>query len=490
MAKSNVKLKVAKAPAKAAKPGKQSYTEFFKLVKEHGIEYVSFRFTDMRGKLQHTAQHISTVDEELLNDGIMFDGSSIAGWKAINESDMILAPDIATAKLDPFSAQPTLDVFCSVVEPATGRPYARCPRSIAQAAEDYVKTTGIADTAYFGPEAEFFIFDDVRISVQMNRVSYEIDSAEGPYNSGTEYDGGNMGHRPGTKGGYFPVQPVDSSNDLRGEMTSTLAAMGVPMEKHHHEVAPSQVELGLKFSSLVDSADNMQLYKYVVHNVAHAYGKTATFLPKPVYGDNGSGMHVHQSLWKAGKPLFAGSGYADLSEMCLHYIGGIIKHAKALNAITNPTTNSYKRLVPGYEAPVLLAYSARNRSASCRIPFAASPKGKRVEIRFPDPAANTYLAFAAMLMAGLDGIKNKIHPGEAMDKNLYDLPPDELAKVPTVCGSLREALDALRDDHDFLLKGGVFTKDFIESYLELRYAEVKAYETMPHPIEFAMYYSV
>lgn len=485
----NVKVKMAKAPVKVTNGG-QDYTAFQKLVKEHGIQYVAFRFTDMRGKLQHTAQHISTVDQELLTDGIMFDGSSIAGWKEINESDMILMPDLSTAVLDPFSALPTLDVFCDIYDPATGQPYNRDPRSIAKAAERYLKSLGIADTAYFGPEAEFFIFDDVRINVQMNKVSYEIDSMEGPYNSGRTYDGGNMGHRPGVKGGYFPVQPVDSSNDLRAEMTSILSDMGVPMEKHHHEVAPSQVELGLKFSTLVGSADNMQLYKYVVHNVAHAYGKTATFLPKPVFGDNGSGMHVHQSLWKGGKPLFAGTGYADLSDTCLYYIGGIIKHAKALNAITNPTTNSYKRLVPGYEAPVLLAYSARNRSASCRIPFAASPKGKRVEVRFPDPAANTYLAFAAMLMAGLDGIQKKIHPGDAMDKNLYDLPPEELQEIPTVCGSLREALDALRDDHDFLLKGGVFSKDFVESYLELRYGEVKAFETMPHPIEFAMYYSV
>jgi glutamine synthetase len=488
MAKSTAKLKVAKTASKTG--GKQGFADFFKLVKEHNIEYVAFRFTDLRGKLQHTAQHISTVDEDLLADGIMFDGSSLSGWKAINESDMLLIPDVATAVLDPFSAKPTLDVFCDVYEPSTGQPYNRDPRSIARAAEKYLQASGVGDTAYFGPEAEFFIFDDVRINVQMNRVSYEIDSAEGPYNSGTEYAQGNMGHRPSIKGGYFPVQPIDSSNDLRGEMTSVLSRMGVPMEKHHHEVAPSQVELGLKFSTLVQSADNMQLYKYVVHNVAHAYGKTATFLPKPVFGDNGSGMHVHQSVWKAGKPLFAGSGYADLSDTCLYYIGGIIKHAKALNALTNPTTNSYKRLVPGYEAPVLLAYSARNRSASCRIPFAASPKAKRVEVRFPDPSANPYLAFAAMLMAGLDGIQKKIHPGEAMDKNLYDLPPEELAEVPTVCGSLREALDALRDDHDFLLKGGVFSKDFIESYLEVRYAEVKAFETMPHPIEFAMYYSV
>ncbi len=475
---------------KTAKTSKSGAAAFIKKLKNDGIEFVSFRFTDLRGKLQHTAQHISTIDEGLLADGVMFDGSSIAGWKAINESDMILRPDLSTAQLDPFAAAPTMDVFCDVYEPSTGSAYSRDPRSIARAAEAYMQSTGIADTAYFGPEAEFFIFDDVKIDVSMNRVAYEIDSSEGPYNSGTEYPQGNMGHRPSVKGGYFPVAPIDSSCDLRAEMVSVLAAMGVPVEKHHHEVAPAQVELGIKFSTLVHSADNIQLYKYVVHNVAHAYGKTATFMPKPVYGDNGSGMHVHQSLWKGGKPLFAGSGYAGLSDTCLYYIGGIIKHAKALNAITNPTTNSYKRLVPGYEAPVLLAYSARNRSASCRIPYATNPKAKRVEVRFPDPAANSYLANAAMLMAGLDGIQKKIHPGEAMDKDLYHLPPAELAKIPTVCGSLRDALDALRDDHGFLLKGGVFSKDFIESYIELKYAEVKAYETMPHPLEFAMYYSV
>lgn len=474
-----------------AKPSKSKEIDaFLALCREHDVEYVDFRFSDMRGKLQHTAQHMSTVDEDLLNEGIMFDGSSIAGWKAINESDMILKPDLSSAKLDPFSAQSTMNVFCDVYEPVTGRPYVRDPRSIAKAAERYLVETGLADTSFFGPEAEFFVFDDVKVRVDMNHVSYEIDSEESPHNTATDYEYGNYGHRPGVKGGYFPVQPVDSLNDIRAEMTSVLAKMGVPMEKHHHEVAPAQCELGLKFSTLVDSADNMQLYKYVVHNVAHAYGKSATFLPKPVYGDNGSGMHVHQSLWKSGKPLFAGSGYADLSDTCLYYIGGIIKHAKALNALTNPSTNSYKRLVPGYEAPVLLAYSARNRSASCRIPFSASPKGKRVEVRFPDPAANPYLSFAAMLMAGLDGVQNKIHPGEAMDKNLYDLPEKELAKIPTVCRSLRDALDALRDDHKFLLKGDVFTKDMIDSYIDLRMEEVLAYETMPHPIEFKMYYSV
>jgi len=483
------KAKALKA-TKTAKAPAQNYAAFFKKLKEHDIQYVSFRFTDLKGKLQHTAQHISTVDETLLKDGVMFDGSSIAGWKSINESDMILMPDVSSAQLDPFTAQPTMNVFCDVYEPSTGAPYSRDPRSIAKAAEAYLKSTGLADTAYFGPEAEFFIFDDVRIQISMNKVSHEIDSSEGHYNSDRKYEQGNMAHRPGIKGGYFPVQPVDSSNDLRAEMTTVLANMGVAVEKHHHEVAPAQVELGIRFSTLVNSADNLQLYKYVVHNVAHAYGKTATFMPKPVFGDNGSGMHVHQSLWKAAKPLFAGSGYADLSDTCLYYIGGIIKHAKALNAITNPTTNSYKRLVPGYEAPVLLAYAARNRSASCRIPHSASANGKRVEVRFPDPAANSYMAFAAMLMAGLDGIQKKIHPGQAMDKNLYELEPEELAKIPTVCGSLREALDALRDDHDFLLKGGVFTKDCIEGYLDLRYAEVKAYETMPHPLEFSMYYSV
>ena len=466
-----------------------SETDFFKMVDEYDIEYVDFRFTDAKGKLQHTAQHISTVDKDMLKEGILFDGSSIAGWKAINESDMLLIPDITTAQLDPFSAQATLNVFCDIHEPFTGQAYTRDPRSIAKAAEEYMRSTGIADTVFFGPEAEFFIFDDVRIRMDMNAVSYEVDSEEGPYNSGSEFEDGNMGHRPGVKGGYFPVQPVDSLSDIRAEMVSVLSEMGLEMEKHHHEVAPSQCELGMKFDTMTLCADNMQNYKYVVHNVAHAYGKTATFMPKPIYGDNGSGMHCHQSLWKDGKPLFAGSGYADLSENCLYYIGGIIKHARALNAFTNPSTNSYKRLVPGYEAPVLLAYSARNRSASCRIPFATNPKAKRVEVRFPDPTANPYLAFAAMLMAGLDGIKNKIHPGDAMDKNLYDLPPEELSEVPTVCGSLREALDALGEDMDFLLQGDVFTKDMIEGYIELKTEELLAYETMPHPIEFAMYYS-
>lgn len=463
--------------------------EFLKVLKDNDIQYVDFIFTDMRGKMHHLAQHIDTVDKELMEDGVMFDGSSIAGWKAINESDMILKPDVTKACFDPFAAQPTVKIFCDVFEPSTGKNYVRDPRSIAKSAEAYALAQGIADTVYFGPEAEFFLFDDVRFKVDMNEVSYKIDDIEGPYNTGREYPEGNMGHRPRLKGGYFPDAPVDSTADIRSEMVTVLKSVGVPVEKHHHEVAASQVELGIKFASMIQCADNMQLYKHVVFNVAHAYGKTATFMPKPVYGDNGSGMHCHQSLWKGGKPLFAGDEYAGLSEMCLFYIGGIIKHAKALNAITNPSTNSYKRLVPGYEAPVLLAYSSRNRSASCRIPYVTSPKGKRVEVRFPDPLANPYLAYAAMLMAGIDGIKNKIHPGPAMDKNLYELPEEELRKVPTVCGSLREAVEALREDHEFLLEGGVFTPDMLESYIDLKMEEIEAFETMPHPIEYMMYYS-
>ena len=464
--------------------------KIMEMIKEKEVKYVDFRFTNPAGKWQHTAQWIDTVDEEMLTDGIMFDGSSIAGWKDINESDMQLKPDLSTATMDPFTAQPTLILFCDVIEPATGQLYNRDPRSIAKKALAYMSSAGIGDTAYFGPEAEFFVFDDVRYSTQPNNMMFAFDSEELPANDGRKYDEGNSGHRPRTKGGYFPVAPVDQCQDLRAEMVSVLADMGVPMEKHHHEVAPAQHELGIKFDTLVRTADNMQLYKYVVHMVAHSYGKSATFMPKPMYQDNGSGMHVHQSIWKAGKPLFAGSGYADLSDTCLYYIGGIIKHAKALNAFTNPLTNSYKRLVPGYEAPVLLAYSSRNRSASCRIPYVSNPKGKRVEVRFPDPGANPYLAYAAMLMAGLDGIKNKIHPGDPMDKNLYDLPPEELKKVPQVCGSLREALEALDKDRAFLMKGDVFPSDFIDAWIELKMEEVYALEHTPHPIEFQMYYSV
>ncbi|OIQ90599.1 glutamine synthetase 1 [mine drainage metagenome] len=460
------------------------------MVKENDVKYVDFRFTDPKGKWQHTAQHVSTIDEDLLTDGIMFDGSSIAGWKSINESDMILKPDLSTAVVDPFAAQTQLILFCDVIEPATGQLYDRDPRSIAKRAEKHLAATGIGDTAFFGPEAEFFIFDDVRYQIEPNSVFYKVEAEDAAWATGKEFPEGNRGHRPATKGGYFPVPPVDSGEDIRAEMATVMSQLGLPIEKHHHEVAPSQHELCCKFGSLTQSADWMQLYKYAVHNVAHSYGKTATFMPKPIFGDNGSGMHVHQSIWKAGKPTFAGSGYADLSETALYYIGGIIKHAKALNAFTNPTTNSYKRLIPGFEAPVLLAYSARNRSASCRIPQAASPKAKRVEVRFPDPGSNPYLAFAAMLMAGLDGIQNKIHPGDAMDKNLYDLPPEELALVPTVCGSLREALKSLAKDHEFLLKGDVFSKEFIDSYAELKWEEVYKFEHTPHPVEYAMYYSV
>jgi len=461
-----------------------------KMIKDKDIKYVDLRFTDPRGKWQHLAMHPRMMDEDAFSEGVMFDGSSIAGWKAINESDMALIPDPASAVMDPYAAQSSLILFCDVHEPSTGEPYKRDPRSVARRAEAYLAYTGIGDTAYFGPEAEFFIFDDVKFDVSVNKTFYQIDESEGPYNSGRDFEGGNTGHRPPAKGGYFPVPPIDSHGDLRAEMLSIMEDMNLPVEKHHHEVAPSQNELGISFDTLVRTADNMQIYKYVVHNTAHAYGKTATFMPKPVKDDNGSGMHCHQSIWKGDTPLFAGSGYADLSEMALYYIGGIIKHAKALNAFTNPLTNSYKRLIPGFEAPVLLAYSARNRSASCRIPFATSPKGKRVEVRFPDPGANPYLAFSAMMMAGLDGIENKIHPGDPMDKNLYDLPPEELSSVPTVCGSLREALESLDADRDFLKKGDVFSDDLIDGYLELKWDEVLSLEHTPHPIEFSMYYSV
>ncbi len=462
----------------------------FKKIEENDVQFVDFRFTDPRGKWQHTAQAVRTIDEEVLTDGIMFDGSSIAGWKEIHQSDMVLIPDPETAVMDPFAAQPTLILVCDVIEPSTGQAYGRCPRGAVRRAEAYLAYSGIGDAAYFGPEAEFFVFDDVRFKVSMNETYYMIDQEEGPYNSGRAYEDGNVGHRPPVKGGYFPVPPVDSMSDMRAEMVTHMAGMGVKVEKHHHEVAPGQNELGIEFAPMLSAADQLQIYKYVVHMTAHSYGKSATFMPKPVIDDNGSGMHVHQSIWRDGKPLFAGTGYADLSETALFYIGGVIKHARAVNAFTNPSTNSYKRLVPGFEAPVLLAYSARNRSASCRIPYAASPKGKRVEVRFPDPAANPYLGFAALLMAGIDGIENKIHPGDAMDKNLYDLPPEELQDVPTVCGSLGEALAALDSDRDFLKKGEVFSDDLIDGYLALKHEEQSAFLMTPHPIEFQMYYSV
>jgi glutamine synthetase len=459
------------------------------LIKEKDVKYIDYRFTDPRGKWHHLAMYVDAVGEDELSEGIMFDGSSIEGWKAINESDMILQPDLSTAVMDPFAAQNQLILFCNVVDPSTGQLYARDPRSTAVRAEAHLKASGIGDTINCGPEAEFFVFDDVRFATDPNHTFYRIDSEEGAYNTGTAMEGGNLGHRPRVKGGYFPVPPVDSGTDIRAEMVTVMAEMGLPMEKHHHEVAPSQHELGLKYDTLTRSADNLQIYKYVVHNVANTYGKTATFMPKPVAGDNGSGMHCHQSIWKDDKPLFAGDGYAGLSETALHYIGGIIKHAPALNAFTNATTNSYKRLIPGFEAPVLLAYSARNRSASCRIPYGESPNAKRVEVRFPDAAGNAYLAFAAMMMAGLDGIKNRIHPGDPMDKNLYDLPPEELQDIATVCGSLRDALGALEADKDFLLAGGVFSDDQIDGYLELKWEEIYTFEHAPHPVEFDLYYS-
>ncbi|MBO6798239.1 type I glutamate--ammonia ligase [Maricaulis sp.] len=460
-----------------------------KKLHDEEINYVDLRFTDPRGKLQHVTFDKSQVDEDFFEDGIMFDGSSIGGWKAINESDMVLKPDTSYTTIDPFYQQPTMVMFCDILEPGSGESYNRDPRTTAKKAEAFLKSSGIGDAAYLGPEAEFFVFDDVRISTEQHHTSYKLDSEEGPYNSNRKYEGGNMGHRPGPKGGYFPVNPVDSGQDMRTEMLEVMTELGLEPEKHHHEVAPAQHELGMKFSTLTTMADRMQLYKYTVHMVAHAYGKTATFMPKPVWNDNGTGMHVHQSIWKDGKPLFAGDRYADLSDNCLYYIGGIIKHARAINAFANASTNSYKRLVPGFEAPVLLAYSARNRSASIRIPYVSSPNGKRLETRFPDPAGNPYLTFTSLLMAGLDGIENRIDPGDPMDKDLYDLPPEELKDIPTVCRSLREALESLDADRDFLKKGGVMDDDQIDAYIDLKMEEVERFEMHPHPVEFDMYYS-
>ena len=463
--------------------------DVLKRIKDEEIEWVDLRFTDPKGKWHHLTMVSTVLGEDELEDGLMFDGSSIEGWKAINESDMILKLDLDSVYTDPFSATPMLIVFCDIVEPSTGELYGRDPRSTAKRAEAFVKSAGFGDTVYVGPEAEFFMFDDVKFYDGYNGNGFKIDDIELPGNTDKEYDTGNLGHRPRAKGGYFPVAPVDSSVDIRAEMVSTMIEMGLPCDKHHHEVAAAQHELGMTFGTLVTTADRMQIYKYVVWMVAQAYGKTATFMPKPIMKDNGSGMHTHISIWDKGNPLFAGNGYAGLSDMCLYFIGGVIKHAKSLNAFTNPTTNSYKRLVPGYEAPVLLAYSARNRSASCRIPYTTSPKAKRVEVRFPDPTANPYLSFAALTMAAMDGIKNKIHPGEPMDKDLYDLPPEELKDIPTVCGSLREALESLQADHEFLLAGDVFSKEQIESYIELKWQDVYRFEHTPHPVEFEMYYS-
>jgi len=468
-----------------------SAQDVLNMIKDNDAKYVDFRFTDTRGKEHHVTVPAYTVEEDTFTEGKMFDGSSIAGWKGINESDMILMPDPSTAFVDPFFQDVTVNISCGIVDPSTMEGYERDPRSIAMRAEAYLKSTGIADTAFFGPEPEFFIFDDVRWGSDMSGTFVKIDSQEAGWNSEKVYPDGNMGHRPTTKGGYFPVPPVDSFQDIRSTMCNILEEVGVPVEVHHHEVATAgQCEIGTRFSTLTTRADWTQRQKYVIHNVAHQYGKTVTFMPKPIVGDNGSGMHVHMSLAKDGVNLFAGDGYAGLSEMALYYIGGVIKHAKALNAITNPGTNSYKRLVPGFEAPVMLAYSARNRSASIRIPFVASPKGRRIEVRFPDPSANPYLAFAALMLAGLDGIKNKIHPGEAMDKDLYDLPPEEDKLIPRVCHSLDMALDALDKDREFLTAGGVFSNDMIDAYIDLKMEEVTRFRMTTHPVEFDMYYSL
>jgi glutamine synthetase len=467
-----------------------SAQDVLKLIQDNDVKFVDFRFTDTKGKEQHVTVPVSEIDEDTFEDGKMFDGSSIAGWKGINESDMILMPDPATATLDPFFQDVTVNITCDIVEPATMEGYERDPRSIAKRAEEYLKSSGAGDAAFFGPEPEFFVFDDVRWGTDMSGTFVKIDSEEAGWNTEKVYEDGNMGHRPGVKGGYFPVPPVDSLHDIRATMCNIMEEMGVPVEVHHHEVATAgQCEIGTRFSTLTERADWVQKQKYVTHNVAHQYGKTVTFMPKPIVGDNGSGMHVHMSIAKDGENTFAGDEYAGLSETALYYIGGVIKHAKALNAFCNASTNSYKRLVPGFEAPVMLAYSARNRSASIRIPFVNSPKGRRVEVRFPDPTANPYLAFAALLMAGLDGIKNKIHPGEAMDKDLYDLPPEEDKLIPKVCHSLDQALEELDKDRDFLTAGGVFTNDMIDAYIELKMEDVTQLRMTTHPVEFELYYS-
>ena len=461
------------------------------LIKDNDIRWVDLRFTDTRGKEQHVSIPASQVDEDFFEDGKMFDGSSIAGWKGINESDMILMPDDSTSIIDPFTDDATVILRCDIVEPSTMQGYERDPRSVAKRAEAYLASTGLGDTAFFGREPEFFVFDDVKFKVEMQGASYAINSEEAAWASNDDFEEGNTGHRPRAKGGYFPVPPVDSLHDIRAAMCSAMEQMGLNVEVHHHEVGTAgQCEIGIRFNTLVAKADEVQILKYCVHNVAHAYGKTATFMPKPLVGDNGSGMHVHQSVSKDGVNTFAGDEYAGLSETALYYIGGIIKHARAINAFANASTNSYKRLVPGFEAPVMLAYSARNRSASIRIPYEPSPKGKRIEVRFGDPTANPYLCFAAMLMAGIDGIQNKIHPGDAADKDLYDLPAEEAAAIPTVASTFEMALDALDTDRDFLTAGGVFTNDMIDGYIELKREEVERLNMTTHPVEFDMYYSV
>ncbi len=465
--------------------------EVLGLIKEKEVKFIDLRFTDTIGKEHHVTVPAHIVDEDLFEDGKMFDGSSISGWKGINESDMILMPVATSAVVDIFSEDTTMNLRCDVVEPATMQGYDRCPRSLAERAEAYMKSTGIADQAFFGPENEFFVFDDVRWDDTMQGAFFSIDSSEGAWNTNRSYEDGNTGHRPTVKGGYFPVPPVDSLHDIRSAMCLALEEMGVETEVHHHEVGTAgQCEIGTRFNSLVRKADEVQITKYVVHNVAHGYGKTATFMPKPLVNDNGNGMHVHQSLFKDGKNLFTGDGYGGLSDVALYYIGGIIKHAKALNAFTNPATNSYKRLVPGFEAPTILAYSARNRSASIRIPHESNPKGRRVEVRFPDSMANPYLAFAAMMLAGLDGIQNKIHPGDAMDKDLYDLPPEEEKDLQLVAFSLEEALGSLDEDRAFLKAGDVFSDDLIDAYIDLKSDNVMRLRMATHPVEFDMYYSL
>jgi len=462
-----------------------------KMIKDQEVKFIDLRFTDTRGKEQHVSLPASLADDDFFKEGKMFDGSSIAGWKGIQESDMVLMPEADTAVLDPFADENTLIIRCDILEPSTMQGYERDPRSLAKRAEAYLNSTGIADSAFFGPEPEFFVLDDVRWGADISGAFYKVDSQEAEWNSEKVFEDGNMGHRPTVKGGYFPVPPVDSLNDLRAAMCLAMEEMGVPFEVHHHEVATAgQCEIGTRFATLVKRADMNQILKYCVHNVAHAYGKTATFMPKPLVGDNGNGMHVHQSLSKNGENIFSGDKYGGLSELALYYIGGIIKHARALNALTNASTNSYKRLVPGFEAPVMLAYSARNRSASIRIPHVSSPKARRIEVRFPDSMGNPYLSFAGMLMAGLDGIQNKIHPGDAMDKDLYDLPPEEEKAIPTVCYSLDQALDALDRDREFLTAGGVFTDDLIDGYIALKMQEVTQLRMTTHPIEFDLYYSL
>ena len=465
--------------------------EVLGLIKEKEVKFVDFRFTDTKGKEQHVTVPSHTVDEDLFEEGKMFDGSSISGWKGINESDMILLPDPASAVVDIFTDEVTMNLRCNVIEPATMQGYDRCPRSLAERAEAYLKSTGIGDGCLFGPEPEFFVFDDVKWHANMSGAGYSINSEEAAWASSHSFEGGNTGHRPGVKGGYFPVPPVDSLHDLRAAMCSAMTAMGLGVEVHHHEVGTAgQCEIGVAAATLTKKADEVQILKYCVHNVAHSYGKTATFMPKPLVGDNGSGMHVHQSISKDGQNIMAGDGYAGLSDSALYYIGGIIKHARAINAFANASTNSYKRLVPGFEAPVMLAYSARNRSASIRIPYVTNPKARRIEVRFPDPTANPYLAFAAMLMAGIDGILNKIHPGDPRDKDLYDLPSEEAAEIPTVASSLDQALAALDADRAFLTAGGVFSDDAIDAYIQLKNEEIETLNMTTHPVEFEMYYSV